>query len=125
MKTIDLSLLAPSVTLTNLGARQVSASTVVPAVGDTETSVSLFVYFEKGAKAYRGVLSRMVTRKDPSTGRKSLVEAEDGAAPRLVLFSIPGEWSVERLEALYGQAFETLSARAVAGDERVGALLAG
>lgn len=124
MKTIDLSLLAPSVAATRPLARQVSASTVASIVGDTETTVSLFVYFEKGAGAYRGVLSRLATRKRPTTGGVSLVNAEGSGAPRLVLFSFPGEWSLERLEALYGQAFETMSARAAAGDERVGALLA-
>lgn len=124
MKTIDLSLLSPSVATTQPKVRQVSASAVASTVGDTETTVSLFTYFEKGAGAYRGVLSRMATRKNPATGGVSLVNAQGGGAPRLVLFSIPGVWSQERLEALYVQAFESMSSRAAAGDERVGALLA-
>jgi len=124
MKTIDLNQLAPSAATTQPNARQVSATTVASVVGDTDTTASLFVYFEKDAGAYRGVLSRLAVRKIPATGRVFLANAEGGSAPNLVLFSIPGEWSVERLEALYGQAFETVSARVRAGDERVGALLA-
>lgn len=124
MNTIDIRQLAPAAAATRLPIRQVSGSVVASVEGDTETTVSLTAYFDKAAGAYRAFLMRMATRKNPKTGAVSIVNAAGGGAPRLVLFSIPGEWSQERLEALYAQAFESASARAAAGDERVGALLA-
>lgn len=124
MNIIDIDQLAPAAAKTKARIRQISASTVATTLGDTETTVSLTAYFDKGAKAYRAFLMRMATWKSPETGAVSIVNGVGGVAPRVVLFSFPGEWSEERLEVLYVQAFETMSARASAGDERVGALLA-
>jgi hypothetical protein len=124
MNTIDINLLAPAQAKASPLIRQVACSVVAAAEGDTETSVSLTVYYDKAAAAYRAFLMRMAARTNPATGAVSIVNAVGGGAPRLVLFSFPGEWSPERLEGLYVQAFETVKVRAAAGDERVGALLA-
>jgi hypothetical protein len=124
MNTIDIAQLAPASAKASPPIRQIAGSAVAAAEGDTETTVSLTAYYDKGAKAYRAFLMRMATRTNPATGATSIVNAIGGGAPRVVLFSFPGDWSKERLEALYAQAFESVEARVAAGDELVVALLA-
>jgi hypothetical protein len=124
MQTISIKQLAPAAAAARPSIRQIAGNAVVSVEGDTETSVSLTAYYDKAAGAYRAVLMRMATRTNPATGATSIVNAVGGTVPRVVLFSFPGEWSMERLEALYAQAFEAVEARVAAGDERVAALLA-
>jgi hypothetical protein len=125
MNTIDIDQLAPAAATARPSIRQIAGNAVVSVEGDTETSVSLIAYHDKAAAAYRALLMRMTVRTDPATGLPSPVTSVGGtAAPRVVLFSVPGEWSMERLEALYAQAFEAVEARMAGGDERVAALLA-
>lgn len=121
MQTIDTTRLAPAAA-TTLALPRKRARVDLPTVNGREVIIGLSVSYEESTRAYHGFLTRTVHEIDGD--QTTLITAGQHGTQRATLLAVTGEHSQAQLDALYAQAYQAVTDRLAAGDEKVTAILA-
>lgn len=124
MLTIDTAQLAPAAAAVTSNDPMRKLAHVTLTNGDMEATVEMSVSYDLNTGFYHGQAARTTKKLDPAAGRMILVMDGPHAPVRARLLSTLDMWSRKSLDAMYAKAFETLTARLAAGDEKVTAILA-